>query len=140
MHPEKNARADNKRKSLFLFKIISSFAGRIRLYFHISAWVFIGGLSESRFTLACAADSGESVSGMYKHAKIKPPTKMLNAKIDTIKWLMTTARIGDKANPNEKPASTIPNAGALHSDGITSDSEDKATAIQLTIPEKACDA
>mmetsp|Transcript_19435 Transcript_19435/g.41012 ORF Transcript_19435/g.41012 Transcript_19435/m.41012 type:complete len:98 (-) Transcript_19435:649-942(-) len=96
----------------------------------------MAGRSAILFIAACSDDSGDSVSGRNTIAKMKPPTKMSNDKTETPKWLKQTAKIGDRANPIEKPAIRTPKEGARHKGGMTSDNAERATAIQLTNPER----
>mmetsp|Transcript_9742 Transcript_9742/g.21690 ORF Transcript_9742/g.21690 Transcript_9742/m.21690 type:complete len:141 (+) Transcript_9742:603-1025(+) len=140
MHPLKNANADSRRNSVFLLRIRRSLIGRSALYFHTSNLVSISGIFANLFNLALSAASGDNVSGMETQAKTNPATKMLNAKIDTTRWDMNTASIGDSANPILNPARTRPNDGALQFGGITSDKADRATAIHDMAPLIACDA
>ena len=78
--------------------------------------------------MAC---SGGNVSGRQHTLYRKLSTIMNNDRTETTKCVQKIAKIGDRANPNEKPDSKRPNIAALHCFGIISDNDDNATDVQL---------
>ena len=77
---------------------------------------------------------GDNVSGT-KNIKMKIPNHIVpKLSNDTYQCPNMNANCGAMANPSENPTSTSPYDGARQCDGMTSDSVDKATPIQLTNP------
>ena len=128
MHPEKSAGADSKQNNLLWLNAIISHAGNVRLHFCASARVLIGSLSKRWYNLVRTTNSGESTSGVQKHSKMIPSTKMLNTKIGVPKSLMSTTKIADDAHPIENLTKPMLNAEALYSAGAEFGSEDSAAA------------
>lgn len=64
---------------------------------------------------------------------------MIMASIDTGTCPRNMAKLGAHAKPKEKAASISPKLGARKWRGMTSESDDKATATQLIKPEKIAD-
>ena len=78
--------------------------------------------------------SGGSVSGKKKSTTRNAKDTMDSDMMVTLKCPSKSASCGAKAKPKENPASSIPNEGARHFLGMTSERAESATAIQLTKP------